>query len=545
MPDKVLLLVEATGIQNYIFGSNQLTQNIGASELVQQATTDWVYDALPKPHNVVSDDTEPDRQKITDQSLDSDGLSAEVVYAGGGNAMILFARSDAAQVFTRKLTRKVLEDAPGLGIVVASQPVGAQPLKDVHQELRQKLALRKLNRPPSVPLLGLSVTAACKFTGAPAVEIDKKDDRPISAEVHKKLDAATVAEERLKRHLKDINLARFEFLNDFNEMGEKGESSYLAVIHTDGNSMGERIKRIGERCGGDDQAYVRELRKFSDRIGKVARSALNATSGMLLAPDMLKQKDNNGGDTHYILAGKVPVPRDRDGVDRLPFRPIVFGGDDVTFVCEGRLGLELAAKYLYAFTAEPLSDGERPYARAGIAVVKSHYPFSRAYGLAEELCKSAKKRVKELEGDGYPGATVMDWHFAVGGLVLKLQQVRQREYVSDLGHPLLMRPVRLDDPKSTWQSWQTFTALMEDFQDRKHGKEKAWSDRRNKVKALRDALRAGPDAVKLFLNTINGELPDIPQLPEMKTQGWQGGKCGYFDAVEALDFFIPLEGGVA
>lgn len=525
MLDKVLLLVEATGIQNYIFGSNQLTQNIGASELVQQATTDWVYAALPEPHNVVPDDNQPDRWKIADRSLDNNRLSAEVVYAGGGNAMILFDGADAAHAFTRRLTRKVLEDAPGLGIVVASQAVGAQPLKDVHQELRKILALRKLDRPSNVPLLGLSVTAACKFTGAPAVEVD--DRRLISAEVHKKLDAAKVADERLRRHLQGVELAGFEFLRDFNEMGKKGESSYLAVIHTDGNSMGERIKSIGTLYGDDDAVYVRELRKFSDSVGAAARSALNKTVGMLIDPNNLERIS------------------DATKSDRLPFRPIVFGGDDVTFVSEGRLGLELAAKYLEAFTVEPLSDGKRPSARAGVAVVKSHYPFSRAYHLAEELCKSAKERVKKLEDDGYPGATVMDWHFAVGGLVLPLRQVRQREYVSELGHSLLMRPVSLDHSDSTWRSWHTFTALMEDFQDRKRGKEKAWSDRRNKVKALRDALRAGPDAVKLFLNTIDGELPDISLRRDMKTQGWQGPECGYFDAVEALDFFIPLEGGVA
>jgi hypothetical protein len=28
----------------------------------------------------------------------------------------------------------------------------------------------------------------------------------------------------------------------------------------------------------------------------------------------------------------------------LPFRPIVFGGDDVTFICDGRLGLSLATQ---------------------------------------------------------------------------------------------------------------------------------------------------------------------------------------------------------
>ena len=546
MPEEVLLLVEATGIQNYIFGSNQLTQNIGASELVQQATTDWVYEALPTPHNVVRDDTDPDGWKITDQSLHNDDLLAEVVYAGGGNAMILFRSADdshsGATAFTQWLTRKVLENAPGLGIVVAWQALDSRPLKDVHQDLRQKLALKKLNRPRNIPLLGLSVTAACKFTGAPAVAID--DGRLISAEVRKKL-AAEKTETRLERHLKDVELAGFGFLKDFNEMGVKGESSYLAVVHTDGNGMGERVKRIGEICGDDDQAYVRELRRFSYSVGRAARSALNKTVGMLLDPNNLEQVRNEGATERYVLGGKVPVPPGKDGKDELPFRPIVFGGDDVTFVCEGRLGLELAARYLHEFTSEPLADGERAFARAGVAVVKSHYPFSRAYDLAEELCKSAKKRVKELEEEGATGATVMDWHFAVGGLVLPLRQVRQREYVSDLGYSMLMRPVSLDHPDSTWRSWRTLMDLMEDFQDRVPRREKQWSDRRNKVKALRDALRAGPEPVKLFLNTVGGELLDIRQRPDMKKEGWQGGECGYFDAVEALDFFVPLEGGVA
>lgn len=41
MASKIMLSVEASGIQEYIFGSNQLAQNIGASELVRRATEDW------------------------------------------------------------------------------------------------------------------------------------------------------------------------------------------------------------------------------------------------------------------------------------------------------------------------------------------------------------------------------------------------------------------------------------------------------------------------------------------------------------------------
>ena len=41
-----LVYIDTVSIQEYIFGSNDLKQNIGASELVAQATRDWVFDVL-------------------------------------------------------------------------------------------------------------------------------------------------------------------------------------------------------------------------------------------------------------------------------------------------------------------------------------------------------------------------------------------------------------------------------------------------------------------------------------------------------------------
>jgi hypothetical protein len=44
-----LTILDTTGIQNYIFGSNRLKENVGASEMVKRATEDWVYEALLAP----------------------------------------------------------------------------------------------------------------------------------------------------------------------------------------------------------------------------------------------------------------------------------------------------------------------------------------------------------------------------------------------------------------------------------------------------------------------------------------------------------------
>ncbi|MDX9955151.1 MAG: hypothetical protein RBT75_13690 [Anaerolineae bacterium] len=500
MSEKTLLLVEASGIQDYIFGSNQLAQNIGASELVRRATEDWV-ETLTTPE--------------------------QRVYTGGGNAMLLFDTEPEAEDLARQLTRRVLEEAPGLHLLVARQRFKEGELRQTHQQLREKLAQRKLEHRPSTPLLGLGVTAACVYTGAPAVAV--QDGQLISAEVQAKLGATEDGKIRLRQQLRQIK-KDYEFVYDFNDFGTKGESSYLTVIHTDGNRMGERIQAL---AGATDETYAEALKAFSDSVRTAAGIALNSTVNLLL--QNIVEVEGEDGKIREAIAGRVPCP-EKGGIIHLPFRPIVFGGDDVTFVCEGRLGLALAAHYLRVFSAQSLSDKELAHARAGVAVVKSHYPFSRAYELAEDLAASAKRYISETK----LRFTALDWHFAVGGLVLPLSEIREREYTVSAGK-LLMRPLSLTPITNDGRSWDTFTSIMAEFNG------DMWADKRNKIKALREALREGPQSVERFLAlyTDRTPLPEIKALPSMAKQGWQGSRCGYFDAIEALDFFIPLEEGNA
>ena len=108
-----------------------------------------------------------------------------------------------------------------------------------------------------------------------------------------------------------------------------------------------------------------------------------------------------------------------------------------------------------------------------------------------------------------------------------------------------MRPVRLNPEKGDWRSWRTFVNVMEEFQ-RPEVRGGQWAGRRNKLIALRETLREGPDAVRYFLNLHEPlSLPSIPGRLDMSMRGWHGGECGYFDVIEALDFFVSLEGGSA
>ncbi len=77
---------------------------------------------------------------------------------------------------------------------------------------------------------------------------------------------------------------------------------------------------------------------------------------------------------------------------------------------------------------------------------------------------------------------------------------------------------------------------------------KPWAGRRNKVKALREALRAGPDAVRLFLRNLPDNAASCHGLLALASAramrpppAGRGSICIYFDAIEALDFYVPLK----
>jgi hypothetical protein len=324
-----LLILDTAQIQSYVFGSNRLRENIGASYLVHCATGEWVKEVLdPLAHNVENlDENEYDGRCIEDGVLD-----AEVIYAGGGNVLILFRGPGEASGFTSHLSRRVMEDAPGLQIVVARQPFRWEQdnLKSALKTLFRKLAEVKRERVPSAPLLGLGVTAMCSSTGLPAVgytepireggEIHEKAFAA-SGEILKKRQNVESADDRLERLLNpsaNLSGAGYRFPNELDELGRStGEHSFIAVVHADGNGMGKRFQEVIEEESSPREG-IESLRRFSAAVNRAAQNALRSTLDRLIAAV------KNGSISH-------PNPDlERLKVflngDKLPFRPLVFGG---------------------------------------------------------------------------------------------------------------------------------------------------------------------------------------------------------------------------
>ncbi|MCB0086234.1 MAG: hypothetical protein KDE47_35075, partial [Caldilineaceae bacterium] len=180
------------------------------------------------------------------------------------------------------------------------------------------------------------------------------------------------------------------------------------------------------------------------------------------------------------------------------------------------------------------------HACAGVAVVKTHYPFSRAYELASQLCDRAKTFVRANKPANSSGFSALDWHFATGGLYGSIDEIRQREYRVQLSEQttgyLEMRPISLLNREDEWRTWPQLKSILDVLQQ-----DDGWRDRRNKVIQLRDALRQGPGAVEQFRLAYDlGKLPGAQTEEQLSLSGWSDNQCGYFDAIEALNFYVPL-----
>ncbi|MDI7268306.1 MAG: hypothetical protein QME96_09960, partial [Myxococcota bacterium] len=156
------------------------------------------------------------------------------------------------------------------------------------------------------------------------------------------------------------------YVLDLDDFGE----GYLAVVHADGNGIGRWVQGKGRFGSLDDQGRFSEALRMA--TADAARDA---------------------------IAGLAAATRDEKGVAKQnACRPVVLGGDDLTVILRARDAIAFAECYLEAFERHTRKRmGEAKFgnagftACAGIAIVKSGWPFSQACRLAEELCTAAKR----------------------------------------------------------------------------------------------------------------------------------------------------------
>lgn len=515
---RYLTILEVSQKQAYIFASNKLQDNITNSAVIA-----WVMSP-----------------EYFEQKAENAGLfnsKDNLVYSGGGHTILEFATGEQAKEFTRKITTTIRKEYPGIEVFAKTLEYdenknAGENLKALTAALERKKALRE----------------AAFHQGSFGVEkVDLVTLTPVAAEQPETVGKMPEAEQRTDDALSAREYG-YEMVRKFDELGgSKGKSNFIAVVHIDGNAMGKRVENLYQKNRDASwEEYKGKLKRFSDSIDRDFKEAYKEMV------QTVAQNLGNGKLDALDISGK-----------RFPVRRIITAGDDICFVCEGRIGLECAAVFIQALTKKVnAEDGESYAACAGVAIVHQKYPFYRAYELAEQLCSSAKRFGVSINRDLGGEVSSIDWHLEFGEMKDSLEKIREAYKTAD-GKYLELRPYIVCAPKEVIQAepyrrYENFKKLIKRIQ------ENELSYSRARLKELRTVLKQGEVATKHYLkfHKIEDIARDSYQdiFKEVDHSGVGTGKqlerrifleigngkkteqrAVLFDAVEMVDSFLELE----
>ncbi len=450
--DLYLVIIETSSNQDYIFSTNKLKENIGASELTYRSGTQWVLEAIGKQTGQkeleVWTSSNRLRQFLRDQDknppIEQSIQSVEILTAASGKALFLTRTEEVARSIIRDVTRRAIVEAPGLTIAGIYQKVGtlgnggalANAIREVHQKFETE---RSQFPSPESRFLRLPIVAECSSSGLPASALVPEGGRkrPISQVNHAKRMFAEEAKNRLTAldSRLERQIDRLVQDNPINDQGSALSSSdsllkdeaksdprsWLGIVHADGNGLGKIFLNFEKYLGDDtsDRNYINTYREFSLALDECTEAAFKQ------ALDVFPTESRNGQNP------AVPVV------------PLILGGDDLTVVCDGHHALEFTREFLQGFeqqteqhpviaeVAQEAFGVGRLSACAGVAIVKRHFPFSVAYSLAAELISSAKQVKQQITCPVTDGITpfpcsALDFHVLYDTTSIDLEAIQAK-----------------------------------------------------------------------------------------------------------------------
>lgn len=535
MTEKVgAILLDTRSIQKYVFGCNKLKTNTGASYLVDGIFTEAMVNVL-KQSGLKMPDTDWDKAGALEMTKEHPDMECEIAYIGGGNMLILVRKGEESLRICRELVKewslKVLLEAPGLktGAAIGEIDLSEANFQDSLNTIYKQLKENQNNILPQVDLPYTGFTIECDYSGKAVNTYNKDYQRLVSAEVAAKIKAFKPADEKIKACFQD-ELGGFEFCSELESIGYKEGESYISVIHIDGNNMGVKFSNCRN---------MKERKNLSKKVQKTVERAFGE-----LIKIIVSEYDSYGDvlDMRVLNKGNKQL---------LPLRPIIIGGDDITFICPGRMGLQYAQTFIEYVNSEDLLDKDlynyikketgKQISRslsccAGVAIVPAKYPFFRAYELAEQLCDEAKEKSRKDDGN------YLDFAILHGEKYGDIKLLRKEQYESANGN-LHYGPYNVLGKENDKQSVKGLLALSEKLAGDKMP--------RNKVKDLRRVLHEDKHSMSIFLENC----PEICELVKKENKLatvtaddlWDKFEdkdkvtfaTRYIDAIEAIDFIYP------
>lgn len=488
--NKVLAAYDVRGIQSYIFKTPKIKDAIGASDMIENMIENALQYAAEKL--VTQGVLEKNAYQLTwcDSNhyfpYEENSGQIQVLFIGGGNAYVLFANAELCKKVTCLMSKYVLDKTYSLQLAVAKVEVTGNYAAD-YQNLHKNLITVKANSKPSRPVAAMPFMQVETNTGYPLTD-KQVSSVYVSSETYEK----RKQEEIVTKHISKQD----KILDNY-----KQEKSMLAVVHLDGNNMGLRIRALVEGKTDYTEA-INQMRKLSFHINTSYKKVF----------EEMQNKFNV--DSNLVI------------------RKMIVAGDDITYVCAAEAALasvEYFCKHITKYTmlgsCEALpTEAEKQAAVtkygfsvcAGIAYMKSHFPFWVAYETAEECCGSAKERAKQpVHMDGERVGNFVDFQVCKNIHASDIEAVREKEYRTALGENLCLRPYFIETDMDygfaenrkklyTFSNLKTWIAYFSD----------ETKIPRNFAKQLRNTYSEGENKVQLLQNFLESRNHKMPQLPK-------------------------------
>lgn len=402
---KYLYGASVQGIQGFIFQSNELKSIVGASELVERICTQLFTEGNP------------------DEGVDGFQGSGKLVVNAAGNIKCIYNNEEDCCRAVRLFPKTVMENAPGITIsqAVVKCEGKYEKFAAAVEELERRLRIQR-SRPAKSLTLGMMAVARSRKTGLPAVEQgtdELLDEATVAKRKHAPADHPENTTLKLaKKSFGNAVLSWQSIAFDIKDLTRRND--WVAIIHADGNGLGAIVAQMNER--EDD------LHEFSEKLDKATACAARRAYEAVV-------KDG----------GYEP------GKGKVPFRPIVLGGDDMTMLCRADVAMKYTQSYLKFFEEKTKNMGHPLTACAGIAYMKSSYPFYYGYRLAESLCDAAKKDAKREEHlrDGLAPSCLM-FHKIQSSFVVDYKQLVDNELTLREGGSFQYGPYYLAPMSERW-----------------------------------------------------------------------------------------------
>jgi hypothetical protein len=562
-----LVLLETASNQRYIFATNKLRENVGASELTYQVGTKLVCDAVKK----LFTEREVSKDLTKEPAIDNPASKGvEVIIATSGKALLLVNDRTMAEKIIAHVTTAALKTMPGLTVHGAIADV-AGDLSDIHdavgavhhkiEEVRSQIPSNEQR------FLRLPWMASCATSGLPASKMylheslrTKPDElKPHSCLSIKKQERSNDGRDRLEKTIQSVK-PNVKFMGNINELEKKfKETRWLAIIHADGNGLGEIFMHFADHLGlkrnsdegktfkskEDARKYLDTYRKFSLALDVCTINAAGFAIENFQNSFLADYKKRTGKETKDI-----------------PFIPLILGGDDLTVICDGEYALKFTKDFLEQFEEEIRNQpviseiAQKAFGRdklgicAGIAIVKPHYPFHQAYELAEQLLKSAKK-VKEKIQHQHNGKVVstptsaLDFHILYDSKSSELDELRKKITINETD-VLTAKPYIVSEQenpnKKPWEEKRRFNELEKRVTamgaaDTNDPGKRALPN--SQLHALREAIFFGHVEAEAQMNSIKDRYDFAAVLSNGKLFFELDNKhyTHFMDALDAVEFW--------